>query len=58
MEKIITQIQLQQLVNIYNSMLAIHTAGEDSFLMTDCMREFQKVIMELGSQQNDPKTAQ
>ena len=31
---------LQQLVDVYNNLLRVHTCGEDSFIMTDCMRAF------------------
>ena len=50
MNKFITQTQLQQLVNIYNSMLSVHTCGEDSFAMTDAMRALQQTILEVSKQ--------
>lgn len=45
--------QIQQLINIYNTMLQVHTCGEDSFLMTDCMRLFFKTIKELSAEQKE-----
>ena len=35
---------LQQLTQVYNTLLLVHTCGEDSFLMTDCMRTFATVL--------------
>ena len=35
---------IQQLVNIYNNLLQVHTCGEDSFIMTDSMRALFNVI--------------
>lgn len=40
---------IQQLVQIYNNLLQVHTCGEDSFLMTDCMRALYQVIKENAS---------
>ena len=39
------QKDLQQLVNIYNTLLALHTSGQDSFIYTDAMRSFETFIM-------------
>jgi hypothetical protein len=39
-----TNENLQQLAEIYNNLLRIHTCGEDSFLMTDCMRALYHII--------------
>lgn len=35
---------LQQLVDIYNNLLKVHTCGVDSFIMTDCMRALLEII--------------
>ena len=35
---------IQQLVNIYNNLLQVHTCGEDSFIMTDSMRALFNII--------------
>lgn len=43
---------LQQLITIYNSLLQVHTCGEDSFLITDCMRALRKVIQANMPQEN------
>lgn len=45
---VITQEQLQQFANIYNTLLTVHTCGEDSFAMTDCMRAMQKLILQIS----------
>ena len=44
----ITQEQLVQLTRIYNTLLNVHTKGEDGFIMTDCMRALQQVIVEIN----------
>lgn len=44
---IITKEQLTQLSRIYNTFLQINTKGEDTIIMGDCLRAFQKVILEI-----------
>ena len=39
-----TYEDIQMLVNIYNTLLSVHTCGEDSFTMTDSMRTLYKFI--------------
>ena len=39
------QKDLQQLANIYNTLLTIHTNGQDSFIYTDIMRNFEAFII-------------
>lgn len=39
-----TYEDIQMLVNIYNTLLSVHTCGEDSFTMTDSMRALYKFI--------------
>lgn len=43
---------MQQLADIYNNLLRVHTCGEDSFIMTDCMRNLFGVIKQLA-EKND-----
>lgn len=45
--------QVQKLISIYNTLLQVHTCGEDSFLMTDCMRAFCQTIKELSAEQKE-----
>lgn len=40
------QENLQQLADIYNSLLQIHTRGEETFVMADCMRALFNIIKE------------
>ena len=35
---------LQQLATIYNNLMQVHTCGEDSFMMTDCLRALFSII--------------
>lgn len=35
---------LQSLAEIYNNLLRVHTNGEDSFIMADCMRALFNII--------------
>ena len=39
-----TYEDIQMLINIYNTLLSVHTCGEDSFAMTDSMRALYKFI--------------
>lgn len=43
-----TQEQLVQLTRIYNTLLTVHTKGEDGFVMTDCMRALQQVLVDIN----------
>ena len=43
-----TQEQLVQLTGIYNTLLTVHTKGEDGFVMTDCMRALQQVLVDIN----------
>ena len=38
------QENLQQLADIYNSLLQIHTRGEETLVMADCMRALFNII--------------
>lgn len=39
-----TQNDLQVLADIYNNLLSISTRGEDTFVMSDCMRALKQFI--------------
>lgn len=41
----------QRLVNVYNSLLNIHTCGDETFLMADTMREFLSIIKNIAETQ-------
>lgn len=45
--------EIQKLVNIYNALLSIHTCGEESFIMVDCLHSLRNIIQE---QSNKPQT--
>lgn len=38
--------QIAQLMRIYNTLLMVHTNGEDSFIMTDSLRALESLIKE------------
>jgi len=46
----ITQEQLIQLSRIYNTLLTVETKGENSLIISDCIRALQQLIQEI--QQN------
>ena len=46
----ITQEQFTQLSRIYNTLLIIETKGENTLVMSDCIRALQTTIQEI--QQN------
>lgn len=58
--RLITMEQLQQLTRIYNTLLEVQTKGENTFIMADSLRAFEKCIMditkneEVGEQPNAP----
>ena len=43
----ITKEQLEQLTRIYNTMLQIGTKGEDTLIMSDCLRALEQVIVQI-----------
>lgn len=45
-----TQKDLQFLAEIYNRMLEIHTKGQDTFVMADCMQSLHQFIMAKGKE--------
>ena len=52
-----TQLQLNQLIRIYNTLTTVSTKGEDTIIMADCLRAFKQSIEEFQkiAQQNDIK---
>lgn len=42
-----TQLQLNQLIRIYNTLTTVSTKGEDTIIMADCLRAFKQSIEEL-----------
>ena len=42
-----TQLQLNQLIRIYNTLTTVFTKGEDTIIMADCLRAFKQSIEEL-----------
>lgn len=43
----ITKEQLEQLTRIYNTMLQIGTRGEDTLIMSDCLRALEQVVVQI-----------
>lgn len=43
----ITKEQLEQLTRIYNTMLHIGTRGEDTLIMSDCLRALEQVVVQI-----------
>ena len=52
-----TQLQLNQLIRIYNTLTTVFTKGEDTITMADCLGAFKQSIEELQrvSQQEEKK---
>lgn len=44
---IIQREQVEQLSRIYNTMLEIRTKGEDTMIMSDCLRALEQVIQQV-----------
>ena len=42
-----TQLQLNQLIRIYNTLTTVSTKGEDTITMADCLRALKQAIEEL-----------
>jgi hypothetical protein len=40
------QEDIMQLTRIYNTLLTVHTCGEDTLVMADCMRAFQQILID------------
>ena len=43
----ITREQVEQLSRIYNTMLEIRTKGEDTMIMSDCLRALEQVVQQV-----------
>ena len=43
----ITKEQVEQLTRIYNTMLEIKTKGEDTLVMSDCLRALEQVVTQV-----------
>lgn len=58
--KTITIEQLQQLTRIYNTLLEVQTKGENTFIMADSLRAFEKCIMDITKNEEvgEPETTQ
>ena len=39
--------QIQNLIQVYNTLLNINTKGEDTVLMGMCLQEFKKTLLEI-----------
>lgn len=50
----ITKEQVEQLTRIYNTMLEIRTKGEDTLVMSDCLRALEQVVTQV-IQANQPQ---
>lgn len=47
----ITQLQLNQLVQIYNTLTTISTKGEDTIIMAQCLSTLRPLLLQLQEQQ-------
>lgn len=45
-----TQEQLTQLARIYNTLMQVNTKGEDTFIMSDCLRAMQQLLVDMQEQ--------
>ena len=50
----ITKEQVEQLTRIYNTMLQIGTKGEDTLIMSDCLRALEKVVTDIVKAAEQP----
>lgn len=44
---------LQELANIYNNLLQVQTSGQNSFIMTDNLRNLYRIIATLSNQKEE-----
>lgn len=49
------QEDLQHLADIYNNLLRVHTCGEDSYILTDCMKALFNFIKEKADEEQASK---
>lgn len=45
-----TNEQKMRLAQIYNTLMTVQTNGENSFIMTDCMRALQTLMIDLNKE--------
>lgn len=45
-----TNEQKMRLAQIYNTLMTVQTSGENSFIMTDCLRAMQALMIELNKE--------
>lgn len=45
-----TQEQKIRLVQIFNMLMTVQTSGENSFIMTDCLRALQTLMIDLNKE--------
>lgn len=50
-----TQLQLNQLIRIYNTLTTVSTKGEDTIIMADCLKAFKQSLEELQRIQQQEK---
>lgn len=50
----ITREQVEQLSRIYNTMLEIRTKGEDTMIMSDCLRALEQVVQQVIQANQQP----
>ena len=50
----ITREQVEQLSRIYNTMLEIRTKGEDTIIMSDCLRALEQVVQQVVQANQQP----
>lgn len=43
----ITELQYEQLVRIFNTLMLIKTSGEDTFIMSDALKKYQQLMLEI-----------
>ena len=54
----ITQEQLIQLSRIYNTLLTVETKGENTLVMSDCIRALQTTIQEIQQNTSDLQSSE
>ena len=48
-----TNEQKMRLAQIYNTLMTVQTSGENSFIMTDCMRALQALMLEMNGNEKE-----
>lgn len=49
----IKQEELEKLVYIYNNLLSIFTNGENTLIMSDCLRSLKQTILQIQNRQEE-----